>query len=615
VLPDLLISRRHARLEPTSYGYQVIDLGSSNRTFVNGLPVTTAPLQEGDLLTIGRARFTLRRGVLEAVVEEPTVGLSVEGVSYQLPDGRLLTDQVSLQVAGPRLVAVLGPSGAGKSTLLRLISGQLTPSQGCVRYHHMDVHQHPEARARIGMVPQHTVAHSRLTAREALDYAAELRLSGDVSPAERRGRVDRVLAELGLMPHANTRVDRLSGGQRRRLAIGFELLNRSSLLLLDEPTAGLDPALAFEVTRLLRRLADEGRQVLVTTHDTNHLDLCDLVVIMGTGGRLVYVGPPSGIAGHFGTDRWPEIFARVAAGPGHAAPVAKPTGWRRLTSRRPHRSRPHGRLSRGRLRRQISVVCRRQIKLLRADPGYLAFLALMPLALAGLALTVPGGDGLGPPRGLGGGEAMRLLVVLIVGATFTGTAASIRDLVAERAIFQYERAAGLSPEAYLVAKLCCFATIAAGQAVLLVTAVRLFRPGPATAVLLGFGTLEVIVAVAATAVACTVLGLLVSSLAGTTEQTTPPLVVIVMAQLVLCGGMIPVTGRAGLEQLSWLAPARWGYAAAAGTVDLRTIVVGAPDDRLWSPHPAMWLIALLMLCVLTAGFATLTLHRLRTADH
>src|SRR5690606_3689958 len=204
-----------------------------------------------------------------------------------------------------------------------------------------------------------------------------------------------------------------------------------------------------------------------------------------------------------------------------------------------------------------------------------------------------------------------LLVVLVIGATFTGMAASVRDLVGERPIYRHERSAGLAPEAYLLSKLFFFAGVAATESVVLVAGVRLFRPGPEEAVLLGSGTLEVMVAVAASAVASTVLGLLVSALMTTVEQTTPPLVVVVMAQLVLCGGVIPVSGRAMLEQLSWLAPARWGYASAAATVDLKTVVPTAPDDVLWSHHPVAWLGGRTAMAALTAIVAGLTLRLVR----
>jgi ABC transport system ATP-binding/permease protein len=609
VLTDLLVSRHHARLEPTAYGYQVVDLRSSNRTFINGVPVATAPLQEGDLLTVGRTRFVQQGGVLRAVVDEPAAELVIETLSYTVPDGPTLTDNVSLKVAGSRLVALLGPSGAGKSTLFRLVCGELEPTAGQVRYQNVDVHTHyHEVKSRIGVVPQHTIAHQRLTARDALRYAAELRLSNDTTKAERDRRVQQVLDELGLAAHADTRVDKLSGGQQRRLSIGFELLTHTSLLMLDEPTSGLDPALAYDVMRLLRRLADEGRQVLVTTHDTAHLNMCDSVVIMAAGGKLAYVGPPDGITGHFGTDQWPQIFSRLAVRQPAGQGPRRPPGPTAPPRPKPAEGRPAGRP----VGKQFGVLVRRQFKLLAADRGYLAFLALMPVALAALALAVPGDYGLGsPPPNERSADAMRLLLVLVVGATFTGMAASVRDLVGERPIFRHERAAGLTPEAYLFSKLAFFSIVTVAQSIVMVLGVRLLRPGPDEAIMLVSGTFEVIVAVAATAVVCTTLGLLVSALMTTTEQTTPPLVVAVMAQLVLSGGIIPVTGRLFLEQLSWIAPARWGYAAAAGTVDLTRVVVNSPDDVLWHHNPLPWLLSMLVLLVLGTIFSMLTLRLLR----
>lgn len=608
VLTDLLVSRRHASLTRRGDVHEVRDLGSSNSTFVNGVPIRRATLVEGDLLTIGRTRFVHHGTHLRRLPEAVEADLVVEDLSYALPGGRTLTNLVSFQLSGPCLVAMLGPSGAGKSTLLRLLAGDLPPTAGRVWYEAVDVHAHrAELRSRIGMVPQHTIAHERLTAREALRYAARLRLSRDVAPAEQARLTDQVLGELGLAEHSGTRIDRLSGGQQRRLSIGFELLTRTSLLLLDEPTSGLDPGLADEVMRQLRALADDGRQVLVTTHDVAHLGLCDTLLVLGAGGQLAYRGPPDGVASHFGTDEWPEVFRQLAA-----TTAAGPAGAAGASRTRPSaRPAPEVRPAWSLVRRQAGVVASRQLRLLATDPPYLGFLAALPLALAALALAVPGADGLGPPSGAPDGQVMRLLVVLVVGATFMGMAVPVRDLVGERRSYRYERRAGLQPEAYLLAKLGVFAGVVWLQAGVLVAVVRLVRPGPAGSVLLGSGTLEIAMAVAVTAATCAAVGLLISATVATVEQTMPPLVVTVMAQLVLCGGLVPVTGRPGLEQLSWLMPARWGYAATANTVDLRSIVPDAPDDLLWAHQPPAWAGAMAGLLVLGAGCAATTLRRLR----
>src|SRR6201992_3681969 len=187
-----------------------------------------------------------------------------------------------------------------------------------------------------------------------------------------------------------------------------------------------------------------------------------------------------------------------------------------------------------------------------------------------------------------------------------GVALTIRDLVGERAIFQREQAVGLSTTAYLVAKTLVFCGFAILQAAIVTAIVVGGKGAPSQgAVLLGHSTVaatgELFLTVAAACVASAVLGLAISSLVRSSEQIMPLFVVAVMAQLVLCGGMVPVTGRLGLDQMSWLMPARWGYAAAASTVDLRHLVPGSmrPEDRFWQHTTKFWLIDMDMLAGLS----------------
>jgi hypothetical protein len=244
-----------------------------------------------------------------------------------------------------------------------------------------------------------------------------------------------------------------------------------------------------------------------------------------------------------------------------------------------------------------------------ADRNYALFMVLLPAVLALLAMAVPGSQGF-RPSGTGVAattEAMQLLVVLIIGAAFMGTAPSMRELVGERPIYLRERAVGLSPPAYLGSKLIVFAALSLVQSTILVLLLLLRKPAPPGSSLLGNGILELILATAATALAAAALGLMLSAFLRTTEQVMMIMVMSIMAQFVLCGGMIPVAGRAVLEQLSWLAPARWGYAATASTVDLLHILP-TQDDLLWRHGARPWLLAMgaLTLIGLVASLVTLT---------
>src|SRR5208337_3604707 len=169
-----------------------------------------------------------------------------------------------------------------------------------------------------GMVPQDDVVHRQLTVNQALGYAAELRLPPDTGKADREQVVAQVLDELGLTQHADTRVDKLSGGQRKRASVALELLTGPSLLILDEPTTGLDPALDRQVMMMLRQLADAGRVVLIVTHSVSYLDVCDQLLLVAPGGKTAFLGPPNQIGAAMGTTNWADIFAQVGADPDEA---------------------------------------------------------------------------------------------------------------------------------------------------------------------------------------------------------------------------------------------------------------------------------------------------------
>ncbi|GFG97565.1 ATP-binding cassette domain-containing protein [Mycobacterium timonense] len=619
VIHDVLASRHHAYVTPTPAGPEIRDANSSNGTFVNGVRVGSAALSEGDVVTIGNVDLVLRGGALVRRQEAATRagGLEVREVNFGVGGKRLL-ERISLTARPGTLTALIGGSGAGKTTLSRLIAGYATPTSGSVTFEGHDIHtEYASLRTRIGMVPQDDVVHRQLTVSQALGYAAELRLPPDTSKADRARVVAQVLDELGLTEHANTRVDRLSGGQRKRASVALELLTGPSLLILDEPTSGLDPALDLQVMTMLRQLADAGRVVLVVTHSLTYLDVCDQVLLMAPGGKTAFLGPPGQIGPAMGTTNWAHIFAKVGADPDEA-------NRRFLAQNRPPPPRQTqapaelGTPAHTSKRHQFSTIARRQVRLVVSDRAYFVFLAVLPFVMGALSLTVPGSVGFGyaDPASESGGEAGMILTLLTMAAAFMGTALTIRDLIGERPIFRREQAVGLSTTAYLLAKVAVFCGFAVVQAAI-ATAIVVLGKGPPTrpAVLLGNATLELFVAVAATCVAAAMLGLLLSALARTGEQVMPLLVVSLMLQMVLCGGMVPVTNRIFLDQVSWLVPSRWGYAAQASTVDLWAVSPGpqSPRDSHFQHAPAAWLLDMGMLAVLSVGYAALVRWRIRLA--
>ncbi|GBE65793.1 ABC transporter ATP-binding/permease protein [Mycobacterium sp. MFM001] len=615
VIQDVLASRHHAFLVPSPLGTEIRDARSINGTFVNGVRVGSAVLNEGDVVTIGNVDLVFSDGTLVRRTEAATRtgGLEVNSVHFKV-DGKELIDNISLTARPGTLTAIIGGSGAGKTTLSRLIAGYTRPSQGSITFEGHDIHrEYATMRSRIGMVPQDDVVHRQLTVNQALGYAAELRLPPDTSKEERAQVVAGVLEELDLTKQADTRVDKLSGGQRKRASVALELLTQPSLLLLDEPTSGLDPALDRQVMLMLRSLADAGRTVLVVTHSVSYLDVCDQILVVAPGGKTAFCGPPSQVESAFGTRNWAEIFASVGADPDEAN--------RRFMEREGRRPEQHVRTTTtepGDLGepvhtdrwRQLSTIARRQVRLVLSDRGYTVFLAILPFLMGALSLTVKGpkpGLGVADPQGPAPTEPQYIMVLLCIGAVFMGTALTIRDLIGERPIFRREQAVGLSTTAYLLAKVVVFSVFATIQAAIATAIVRIGKGAPtAHPPFFDNSTFSLFLTVAATCIASAMFGLLLSAIAQTSEQIMPLLVVSIMSQLVLCGGMgIPVTGRFGLNQLSFVTPGRWGFAAGASSIDFPHLVKVPQiptDDRWWQHSKHIYVFDMAMLAALSVAY-------------
>ena len=217
-----------------------------NGTFVNGQPVEEAVLSDTDVVTIGNLDLVspTARWSVASNPHTRTGGLEVRDIGLTIEGNRTLLDRISFSARPATLTAVIGPSGSGKSTLSNVIVGGQRPDDRSVLFegHHLHA-EYAALRGRIGIVPQDDVVHRQLTVNQALGYAAELRMPPDTTKDDRSRVIAQVLEELELTAQANTRIDRLSGGQRKRASVALELLTGPSLLVLDEPTTGLDPAL------------------------------------------------------------------------------------------------------------------------------------------------------------------------------------------------------------------------------------------------------------------------------------------------------------------------------------------------------------------------------------
>lgn len=621
VLSSRLVSGRHCMIEARPEGHALVDLASFSGTFVNGVSVGDRILAPDDLVTIGDDTLRVSSGRLRRASVSGGASLRAKGLTVDLPGGRRLLDGVDFELGPGSLLAVVGPSGAGKTTLFRVLTGATRPTSGEVICSGLDLHDHASYfRSRIGVVPQDDVIHRSLGVERSLTYAARLRFPPDLTDEARAEQVRAAIVELQLDGHEETVVSRLSGGQRKRTSMAMEILTSPQFLFLDEPTSGLDPGLDKSVMETLRVLADAGRTIVVITHNVANLDLCDRVLMLAPGGRPVFFDSPNGIGARFGTTDFARIFTGLpdeqAIPPAVPRAAESPAADRRdVTTPRLGlatllRSTATG-LTTGAspLRHQIWTLLHRQLRLMVADRSFAVFSICLPVALGLLGWAVPGPDGLATPEAPST-QSMQTLVILVVGALFMGMSASIRDLVGERAIYHRERTVGLSPAAYLIAKLVFFSGLAAAQTTVCLIVFAIGRRMPDHAAFLPSGSMELWVSLTLTAISGAALGLLVSATVSTSEQVMPILVMAVMGQMVLCGGLLPVAGRAGLAQLALLAPARWGYAASASSVGVLDALGRTREDALWEPHAWTWLLTCSVLMAMVAALSLLTLRRL-----
>jgi len=203
---------------------------------------------------------------------------------------RMAVDDLTLNVPAGVCFGLLGPNGAGKTTTLRMIYGVTLPTSGEVRVFGMDAARHVRAvRRRLGVTLQQNVFIETISPRANLTVFGRYHL---MDGADLARRVEELLDFLELRSHADVPVNKLSGGYQRRLAVALSLMNRPELLILDEPTTGLDPAVRLALWSRVRELRRGGTTVLLTTHYMDEAQrLCDVVAIMSAGDVIAQGAP------------------------------------------------------------------------------------------------------------------------------------------------------------------------------------------------------------------------------------------------------------------------------------------------------------------------------------
>jgi ABC transport system ATP-binding/permease protein len=580
------VSRRHCRLTRAAKGYRLEDLHSRNGTYLNRVRIAqTENLNSGDEVRVGLTQFIFRNGTLERYEQNGSVRLDAVAINHIVAKSGTslqLLHEVEFVIPPKEFVAIVGASGAGKTTLLNALTGFRPATKGQILLNGADYYSHRELfRTAIGYVPQEDIVHRELTVAEALRFAAQLRLPPDTTADEIERLLDSALQELELSHRKNASIGTLSGGERKRVNVGMELLTRPSLLFLDEPTSGLDPGLERKFVDLVHRLTREGRTIVIVTHATSSIAKCDKLLFMARGGRIAFYGPPQQALQFFGVDDYADIYLKVnddALPPEHWQQNYRESEDHERHIATPRRNLPPHRQGqtvtiakslgatrpRPALWGQFQILFRRYIATFRGDVRNLKFLLAQSPIIALLLLAVfpanvfnhdsPAAPGLAA-------KGSMLLFCMVISALLFGIVNAARELTKERPIYRRERLINLRILPYLLSKIVVLSGLCVIQSILLGLIVGLRIPYGLSGTSLVSFYLTLILA----NLSGLLLGLLVSALANSNDQAMTLVPIAVLPQIIF-SGLIDIEN---VKFLSKIMPSYWAYGAMGHLTGLR----------------------------------------------
>jgi ABC-type multidrug transport system ATPase subunit len=589
VLDAPIVSRFHARIERVGQRYRVRDLRSANGTFVDDEQIEGEVwLKPEDSIRIGPYRFVMGQDQLAQYDETGGLRVDALGLNKWVRKDLNILQNISLVFKPREFIVVVGQSGGGKSTLIDAIAGYRPATHGKVFVNDIDVYRNFNAiRNDIGYVPQRDIIHTELTVFQALDYTAQLRMPADTSKAERHKRIEEVLQDLDLAHRKDVVISGLSGGQQKRVSIGVELLTKPGLFFLDEPTSGLDPGTETALMQLMRRLADQGRTIILITHATKNVMLADKVVFLSRGGYLAWFGPPDEALEYFDQFRserdrraldieFDEIYA-ILGDPGKGEPENWAERFQQHPAYQQYISQPlqdkvqtpaagqsassvpasvAGHKARRHISslRQFTILSARNIKILTRDKFSLGLmLAAAPLvALLDVILSLALGRN---PFDFNDGFMANVLITLFlltVYGVMVGGLAQMREIVKEQEVYKRERLVNLRIVPYILSKTWFAALLALYVTTVYVIVHYLAFDMPGGAV--EFGIIYVSLALAT--MAGMMLGLFASAVAPNSNSAPLIVILLMLPQIVLGGALVPLP-----EFVSAPTSTRWAFQA------------------------------------------------------
>ncbi len=613
------ISRIHATINQDSGGRYILRDRSTNGVFVNNQRVKqSAIVANGATIVIGSFTLIVRGDEIQILDQGNQIRLDVHNLILETRGKRRL-DDLSFALEPGQFVALVGGSGAGKSTLMRTLLGIEAPSKGVVYLNGTDLRQNFNIyRTQIGYVPQDDIIHMNLSVEEVLRYAAQLRLPPDI---DLNAVVEQALSDIKMTHRRTASIENLSGGQRKRVSIGVELLANPKLFFLDEPTSGLDPGLDKQMMELLRDLAHKGgRTIVLVTHATANITECDRIVFLGRDGKFCYFGSPAEALDFFGVtsfadiyikleevaeiDRYVDLYRKSRYFQQYVANSLNPTATR--NTQLPPTAKQVNSISQWQIftQRQFSLITRDRINL-----GLALFTAPAGISLINFALRDkdPFILGSSPDNGLPG-LALQVLFVFTCASLWVGLSSSLQEIVKESAIYLRERLINLQIPAYLGSKFTVLAALAIIQTFLILITITTGFKSP-TPDLIPW-QLGIFINTFLTLTASFSLGLLVSAAVINSSQANSALPLLLLPQIIFSGVLFKLQGLGAT--ISGLMLSRWAIGAYGTIVNVNNLLpkslktesvknmpfpTGIAYEQTWSNLSFNWLMLLIHIAI------------------
>ncbi len=579
-LPHVSVSKCHAKLTKAPDGWYITDNGSTNGLLVNNERVTgRRRLHEKDVITITNSKLIFTSRMISYCCFRS--GISVDATNVVITRGKgrkkLVTgNNVSLNIKPGELVAIIGGSGAGKSTILNCMCGYLPPAKGDVYINGVNLYRNFDALKKlIGYVPQSDIVYDNLTLYDMLSYTAKLRLPKDTSKAEREAAIDRAIRLVELSEKKNSFIKSLSGGQKKRASIAVELLSDPNLLFLDEPASGLDPGTERSLMGSLREMANNGKTVILVTHSTLQLKLCDKIVFMGKGGNLCFFGSYNDALRFFGVSDIVDVYNMITE---NAPEWRKRYDMSVMPGGIPKGGSGKLSASKSKKNLQLPVLCSRYLKLVFNDRQRLLLLLVQAPVLA-LLISLVADDNQFKQYEM----TKSLLFALSCSAFWVGMLNAIQEICKERSIMKREYMTGLSLSSYILSKILVLGVLCLIQS-LLIIGVFSVSVGLPDGGLFAPPFLELFITTFLTAVSSTAMGLFVSSLFTNADRAMTVAPILLMPQILFSGLIFKLDGAT--EIISWFAVCRWSMEGYGTTANLNSLELRLQQQGIAVAHEA-----------------------------